>query len=103
MTQQSLTTLHRNLDVQISKLEKQPHPNQSFIKDLKKRKLHIRDRLMRIGIHGEQLDLFYTQEKEKSKKQMLQLIQKQKRRDKERRAARKRRIHELARKLEKSN
>ena len=41
--------------------------------------------------------------KEKSKKQMLHLIQKQKRRDKERRAARKRRIHELARKLGKSN
>ena len=60
---QSLTTLHRNLDIQISKLENSTTPNQSFIKDLKKRKLRVKDRLRKIGIHEEQLDLFIHAEK----------------------------------------
>ena len=99
---QSLTTLHRNLDIQISKLENSTTPNQSFIKDLKKRKLRVKDRLRKIGIHEEQLDLFVHAEQERSKKQMNHMIHKQKRADKERRASRKRRIHELSRRLDKT-
>ena len=38
----SYTTLHRNLDNRILTLEKETHPNQTLIKDLKKQKM-LRD------------------------------------------------------------
>ena len=92
----------KGISKQISKLENSTTPNQSFIKDLKKRKLRVKDRLRKIGIHEEQLDLFIHAEQERSKKQMNHMIHKQKRADKERRASRKRRIHELSRRLDKT-
>jgi len=39
----SFATLHRNLDTRIKELEKELHPNQRLIKDLKKRKLKLKD------------------------------------------------------------
>jgi len=42
----SYTTLHRNLDNRILTLEKEHHPNQSLITDLKKQKLKLSDRMV---------------------------------------------------------
>ena len=42
----SYTTLHRNLDNRILTLEKETHPNQTLIKDLKKQKLKLKDKMI---------------------------------------------------------
>ena len=82
----SYTTLHRNLDNRIHTLEKETHPNQTLIKDLKKQKLKLKDSI------NEQLDLFLDNEKERKYKQLQSMIHTQKRRDKKKRAERKKRI-----------
>ena len=46
----SYTTLHRNLDNRIHTLEKEHHPNQTLITDLKKQKLKLSDRISSITI-----------------------------------------------------
>ena len=82
----SYTTLHRNLDNRIHTLEKETHPNQTLITDLKKQKLKLKDSI------NEQLDLFLDSEKERKYKQLQSMIHTQKRRDKKKRAERKKRI-----------
>ena len=90
----SYTTLHRNLDNRIHTLEKETHPNQSLITDLKKQKLRIKD-----GIN-EQMDLFETEEKERKYKQLSIMIHDQKRLDKRRRKSRKKRIQYAVRRTD---
>ena len=41
----SYVTLHRDLDTQIQALESAPHPNLSFITDLKKKKLQLKEHI----------------------------------------------------------
>ncbi len=41
----SYVALHRTLDTQIQNLESQPHPNLSFITDLKKKKLQLKEHI----------------------------------------------------------
>ena len=82
----SYTTLHRNLDNRIHTLEKETHPNQTLITDLKKQKLKLKDSI------NEQMDLFVENEKERKYKQLQSMIHTQKRRDKKKRAERKKRI-----------
>ena len=60
----SYTTLHRNLDNRIHTLEKETHPNQTLITDLKKQKLKLKDSI------NEQMDLFVENEKERKYKQL---------------------------------
>ena len=43
--QNSYVTLHRTLDTTISNLESQINPNQSFITDLKKKKLQLKEHI----------------------------------------------------------
>ena len=52
----SLTTLHKNLDSKIAELEVEKTHNENLIRDLKKRKLQLKDR-----IHSQQMDLFIEQ------------------------------------------
>ena len=86
----SYTTLHRNLDNRILTLEKEQHPNQTLIKDLKKQKLKLKDNM--VATVNEQMDLFEAQDKERKYKQLQSMISAQKRRDKKKRAERKKRI-----------
>ena len=86
----SYTTLHRNLDNRILTLEKETHPNQTLIKDLKKQKLRLKDNM--VATVNEQMDLFLENEKERKYKQLQSMIHTQKRRDKKKRAERKKRI-----------
>ena len=64
----SYTTLHRNLDNRILTLEKETHPNQTLIKDLKKQKLRLKDNM--VATVNEQMDLFEAQDKERKYKQL---------------------------------
>ena len=64
----SYTTLHRNLDTKIAELESHPYDNQSLIKDLKKKKLQLKDKL--VVTVNEQLELFVHEEKTRAKKLM---------------------------------
>ena len=41
----SYVTLHRDLDTQIQALESAPHPNLSFITDLKKKNLQLKEHI----------------------------------------------------------
>ena len=91
----SYTTLHRNLDNRIHTLEKETHPNQSLITDLKKQKLKLKDSI------NEQMDLFETQEKDRKFKQLASMIHEQKRTDKKRRKSRKKRIQHAIRRIDK--
>ena len=91
----SYTTLHRNLDNRIHTLEKETHPNQSLITDLKKQKLRLKDSI------NEQMDLFETQEKDRKFKQLASMIHEQKRTDKKRRKSRKKRIQHAIRRIDK--
>ena len=43
--QNSYVSLHRTLDTTISNLESQIHPNSSFITDLKKKKLQLKEHI----------------------------------------------------------
>jgi len=88
----SYTTLHRNLDNRIHTLEKETHPNQTLITDLKKQKLKLKDSI------NEQLDLFLDNEKERKYKQLQSMIHTQKRRDKKKRQERKKRLYAQLRK-----
>ena len=90
----SYTTLHRNLDNRILTLEKETHPNQTLITDLKKQKLKLKDSI------NEQLDLFLDSEKERKYKQLQSMIHTQKRRDKKKRAERKKRIQYAVRRTD---
>ena len=92
----SYTTLHRNLDNRILTLEKETHPNQTLIKDLKKQKLRLRDNM--VATVNEQLDLFLDNEKERKYKQLQSMIHTQKRRDKKKRQERKKRLYAQLRK-----
>ena len=83
----SYTTLHRNLDNRIHTLEKEHHPNQTLITDLKKQKLKLSDRISSITI-----DEFTASEKKRAKKLVDSMIHDQKRSDKKRRKSRKKRI-----------
>ena len=83
----SYTTLHRNLDNRIHTLEKEHHPNQTLITDLKKQKLKLSDRISSITI-----DEFTASEKKRAKKLVNSMIHDQKRSDKKRRKSRKKRI-----------
>ena len=93
----SYTTLHRNLDNRIHTLEKETHPNQSLITDLKKQKLKLKDSI------NEQMDLFETQEKDRKFKQLASMIHEQKRTDKKRRKSRKKRIQHAIRRIDKTS
>ena len=93
----SYTTLHRNLDNRIHTLEKETHPNQSLITDLKKQKLKLKDSI------NEQMDLFETQEKDRKFKQLASMIHEQKRTDKKRRKSRKKRIQHAIRRIDKAS
>ena len=93
----SYTTLHRNLDNRIHTLEKETHPNQSLITDLKKQKLKLKDGM------NEQMDLFETQEKDRKFKQLASMIHEQKRTDKKRRKSRKKRIQHAIRRIDKAS
>ena len=93
----SYTTLHRNLDNRIHTLEKETHPNQSLITDLKKQKLKLKDSI------NEQMDLFETQEKDRKFKQLSSMIHEQKRTDKKRRKSRKKRIQHAIRRIDKAS
>ena len=88
----SYTTLHRNLDNRIHTLEKETHPNQTLITDLKKQKLKLKDSI------NEQMDLFLDNEKERKYKQLQSMIHTQKRRDKKKRQERKKRLYAQLRK-----
>ena len=88
----SYTTLHRNLDNRILTLEKETHPNQTLITDLKKQKLKLKDSI------NEQMDLFLDNEKERKYKQLQSMIHTQKRRDKKKRQERKKRLYAQLRK-----
>ena len=92
----SYTTLHRNLDNRILTLEKETHPNQTLIKDLKKQKLRLKDNM--VATVNEQLDLFLDNEKERKYKQLQSMIHTQKRRDKKKRQERKKRLYAQLRK-----
>ena len=93
----SYTTLHRNLDNRIHTLEKETHPNQTLITDLKKQKLKLKDSI------NEQMDLFETQEKDRKFKQLSSMIHEQKRTDKKRRKSRKKRIQHAIRRIDKTS
>ena len=92
----SYTTLHRNLDNRIHTLEKETHPNQTLITDLKKQKLRLKDNM--VATVNEQLDLFLDNEKERKYKQLQSMIHTQKRRDKKKRQERKKRLYAQLRK-----
>ena len=95
----SYTTLHRNLDTKIAELESHPYDNQSLIKDLKKKKLQLKDKL--VVTVNEQLELFVHEEKTRAKKLMDSMIHEQKRTDKKRRKSRKKRIQSAIRRIDK--
>ena len=95
----SYTTLHRNLDNRIHTLEKEPHPNQSLITDLKKQKLRLKDNM--VATVNEQMDLFLNNEKERKFKQLSSMIHEQKRTDKKRRKSSKKRIQHAIRRIDK--
>ena len=95
----SYTTLHRNLDNRIHTLEKETHPNQSLITDLKKQKLRLKDNM--VATVNEQMDLFLDNEKERKFKQLASMIHEQKRTDKKRRKSRKKRIQHAIRRIDK--
>ena len=95
----SYTTLHRNLDNRILTLEKETHPNQTLIKDLKKQKLRLKDNM--VATVNEQMDLFLNNEKERKFKQLSSMIHEQKRTDKKRRKSRKKRIQHAIRRIDK--
>jgi|TARA_R110000744_G_scaffold258936_2_gene374178 hypothetical protein len=86
----SLTTLHKNLDSKIAELEVEKAHNENLIRDLKKRKLQLKDR-----IHSQQMDLFIEQDR----KHINNMISDQKRRDKEKRATIKRKVRETVQRL----
>ena len=88
----SYTTLHRNLDNRILILEKEPHPNQSLITDLKKQKLKLKDNTV-----NEQMDSFVASEKKRAKKLVDSMIHSQKRANKKKRKERKRKIYAIRR------
>jgi len=94
----SYTTLHRNLDNRILTLEKEHHPNQSLITDLKKQKLKLSDRM--VSTVHEQLELFSVSEKKRAKKLVDSMIHDQKRSDKKRRKSRKKRIQYAVRRTD---
>ncbi len=91
----SYTTLHRNLDNRILILEKEHHPNQTLITDLKKQKLKLSDRISSITI-----DEFTASEKKRAKKLVDSMIHDQKRSDKKRRKSRKKRIQYAVRRTD---
>ena len=95
----SYTTLHRNLDNRILTLEKEPHPNQTLIKDLKKQKLRLKDNM--VATVNEQMDLFIENEKERKFKQLSSMIHTQKRLDKKRRKSRKKKIQHAIKRIDK--
>jgi hypothetical protein len=88
----SYTTLHRNLDNRILILEKEPHPNQSLITDLKKQKLKLKDNTVNEG-----MDSFVASEKKRAKKLVDSMIHSQKRANKKKRKERKRKIYAIRR------
>ena len=88
----SYTTLHRNLDNRILILEKEPHPNQSLITDLKKQKLKLKDNTV-----NERIDSFVASEKKRAKKLVDSMIHSQKRANKKKRKERKRKIYAIRR------
>jgi len=94
----SYTTLHRNLDNRILILEKEHHPNQTLITDLKKQKLKLSDRM--ISTVHEQLELFSVSEKKRAKKLVDSMIHEQKRSDKKKRKARKTKIQYAVRRTD---
>jgi len=94
----SYTTLHRNLDNRILTLEKEHHPNQSLITDLKKQKLKLSDRM--VSTVHEQLELFSVSEKKRAKKLVDSMIHEQKRSDKKKRKARKTKIQYAVRRTD---
>ena len=97
----SYTTLHRNLDNRIHTLEKEHHPNQTLITDLKKQKLKLSDRM--VSTVHEQLELFTILEKKRAKKLVDTMIHDQKRSDKRRRKSRKKRIQHAIRRIDKGS
>ena len=94
----SYTTLHRNLDNRILILEKEHHPNQTLITDLKKQKLKLSDRM--VSTVHEQLELFSVSEKKRAKKLVDSMIHEQKRSDKKKRRARKTKIQYAVRRTD---
>ena len=65
----SFATLHRNLDTRIKELEKELSPNRRLIKDLKKRKLKLKDDMASIVN-----DIAIIDDKKKAKKHANKLM-----------------------------
>ena len=65
----SFATLHRNLDTRIKELEKELSPNRRLIKDLKKRKLKLKDDMASIVN-----DIANINDKKKAKKHANKLM-----------------------------
>ncbi len=65
----SFATLHRNLDARIKELEKELSPNRRLIKDLKKRKLKLKDDMASIVN-----DIAIINDKKKAKKHANKLM-----------------------------
>jgi hypothetical protein len=81
----SYSTLHRTLDSKIQELERLPHPNQTLITDLKKRKLRLKEIISSASEHSAS-----AVSKRRAKKMIDIMISEQKQADKQIRAKRKR-------------
>ena len=96
----TLSNTHRVLDRKIKDLELySPHKSQ-LIKTLKIKKLGIKDKMRQVV--DEQLDQFIAKEKEKSYKEMIHSINREKKRKKVERATKKRKIQAYAERLDKA-
>ena len=88
----SYSTLHRTLDSKIQELEQLPHPNQSLITDLKKRKLKLKEIIASASEASASMI-----SKRRAKKMIDEMIHTQKLADKQVRANRKKRSYAIRR------
>ena len=95
----TLSNTHRVLDEKIKDLEKHSPHLHTLIKQLKIKKLSIKDKMKQVV--AEQLDLFIQKEKDAKYKRMLRMIEQDKRRKKKERATKKRKVQAYAERLDK--
>ena len=96
----TLSNTHRVLAEKIKDLEQHSPHLHSLIKQLKIKKLSIKDKMKQVV--AEQLDLFIQKEKDAKYKRMLRMIEQDKRRKKKERATRKRKVQAYAERLDKA-
>ena len=95
----TLSNTHRVLDEKIKDLEQHSPHLHTLIKQLKIKKLNIKDKMKQVV--AEQLDLFIQKEKDAKYKRMLRMIEQDKRRKKKERATKKRKVQQYAERLDK--